>query len=146
MKLLLAIRTIFEQMKLHLSDREYGGMAVGFLLVVLLSYLSDVYIGDPGVIENYTRFVMSAVVLSAVFFIHRAVQSWAGEFARYLELIGAGLSLVLVTWVPHIGWHVSGQPPMLGVGPGFWLTFFHGLNLMGFIIVAYGFYLFWKRS
>ncbi|MFB6208421.1 MAG: hypothetical protein ABEJ69_03660 [Candidatus Nanohaloarchaea archaeon] len=133
-------------MELHLKKKDYGFLGGGLVVALALSLASGSLIADPMVVESYTRFLVSAVVLASVFFIYRAIDAWAGELARYLEIIGAGFLLVVFTWIPHIGWHVDQMPAMLGLSPSFWLSFFHGLDLLGFLLVAYGFYLFWKQA
>lgn len=79
-------------------------------------------------------------------FIYLARSEWSGDIARTLELIGIGLAIHMLIFVPHINWHISGStltelPALLGIAPSFWYVLFHGLSLTAFGLIGYGFYL-----
>lgn len=131
---------------LRLKRKDYAIIGTGFLGVLGFASAMSYFFTDPMGVEMYTRFVMSAVILASVFFIYQAITSWAGDLARYLELIGLGLAIEMIIWMPHIGWHVSGMGPVFGLSPTFILSFFHAIGVLGFLITAYGFYLFWKQA
>lgn len=132
-------------MKLHLKRPDYmviGGGVLGAVLAGVLGHL----LAAPPSIEVYTRFMTAFAILVSVYFIYRARQVWEGNLARYLEIIGLGLTALMVSWVPHIGWHLKGMPPWLGIAPGGWIAFYHILTAVTFFIVGYGFYLFWQEG
>jgi uncharacterized membrane protein YfcA len=96
--------------------------------------------------ELYTRFIASGAIIVSIYFVHRARSAWDGELARYLEIIGAGFIVLMLSWVPHIGWHIRGQPEILGLSASFLIGLFHTLAAVTFLIVGYGFYRFWQEG
>lgn len=130
----------------YLEKNDYMFLGGGLLLVLLASYILPNFLADPMSIEAYTRLVVAAVIIYGIFAINMAIQSWAGELARYLQLIGTGLGILMVAWLPHIGWHIQGNPSWLGISPSAWVTMFHGLTVLGFASASYGFHLFWKKA
>jgi FtsH-binding integral membrane protein len=130
----------------YLERKDYGFIAGGTVLTLLAALIAPRFFEDPMRIEAYSRMIVAAVVLYGVFSIHRAIQSWAGELGRYLQLIGTGLAILMLAWVPHIGWHVGGNPEWLGMPEAFWITMFHGLTIVAFAVSTYGFHLFWKKA
>ncbi|MFB6182849.1 MAG: hypothetical protein ABEI78_02165, partial [Candidatus Nanohaloarchaea archaeon] len=125
-------------------DFLFLGGSLGALLII--SYLLRTLGKNIMVIEAYTRFIVTAIALAAIFFMYKAIKEWAGDLARYLQTIAIGIAILMISWIPHIGWHVKGMPPVMGMPPAFWLTFFHGLAIIGFGFQAYGYYLFWKKA
>lgn len=130
----------------YLENQDYALIGGGAIVTFLAALAMPNFVENPMRIEAYTRLVVGAVVLYGVFAIHQSIQAWAGELARYLQLIGTGLGLLMIAWIPHIGWHVAGNPSWLGMSPTFWLTFFHGLTILAFGVSSYGFHLFWKQA
>jgi hypothetical protein len=130
----------------YLENRDYALIGGGLVLTFLAAFMAPRFVSDPMSIEAYTRLVVGAVILYGIFAIHSAIQAWAGELARYLQLIGIGLGILMLAWIPHIGWHVAGNPAWFGMSPTFWLTLFHGLTILAFVTASYGFHLFWKQA
>lgn len=130
----------------YLESKDYGFIAGGAILTLLAALIAPRFFEDPMQIETYSRMIVAAVILYGLFSIHQAIQSWAGELARYLQLIGTGLAILMMAWIPHIGWHVRGNPEWLGMSPAFWITIFHGLTVLAFAVSTYGFHLFWKKA
>ena len=130
----------------YLERKDYGFIAGGAILTLLAALIAPRFFQDPMQIETYSRMIVAVVILYGVFSIHKAIQSWAGELARYLQLIGTGLAILMLAWVPHIGWHVRSNPEWFGMPEAFWITIFHGLTILAFAVSTYGFHLFWKKA
>lgn len=130
----------------YLQKNDYLLLGGGLVLSLILSLLAPRFLQQPMNIEAYSRLMVSAIILWGVFSIHKAIQSWAGELARYLQLIGLGLVILMLSWVPHIGWHLRDNPAWMGMDPTFWVTLFHSLTVLAFIVSSYGFNLFWKKA
>jgi len=130
----------------YLEKKDYGFIVAGGVLTLLAALVAPRVFSDPMQIETYSRLIVAAFILYGLFSIHKAIQSWAGELARYLQLIGTGLAILMIAWIPHIGWHVRGNPEWFGMSPISWITVFHGLTVLAFAVSAYGFHLFWKKA
>jgi len=135
----------------HLEKRDVLGFLVTLAFIIIASFAGRGL--GPATVEYYTSIIMTLLMLLGIFFIYKAGTTWAGDFARYLSIMGGGFLLILISWMPHIHWHMVGlQPGVSGIGPTwlsihptFWLNFFHLITAMGFGVMTYGFYLFWKE-
>lgn len=96
--------------------------------------------------EAWFRFVEGAAVLAALYGAYRSRGLWGGEVARSLEVTSAGIIIYVITYIPHIGYHVSENPVLLGIPSAVWLGFFHGISAVSFLVVGYGLYLFSESS
>lgn len=134
------------QLESHLERKDYGLVLGGFVLSILSAFVLPAFVDDAMRVEAYTRFLVAAVVSYGIYSIYMSIEAWAGELARYLQLIGIGLGILMVAWIPHIGWHILGNPEWLGLNPTFWITLFHSLTLLAFLTSTYGFHLFWKKA
>lgn len=92
-------------------------------------------------------------VVLALIAIYYGRKPYGGEVARNLEVIGFGLALFIVTYIPHVIWHVMGLAQNNPLGPGWagfstawWAGFFHVGAIMFFLISSYGYYLFWRQE
>lgn len=123
---------------------------------VVVSVLAGV-LGQLGLVsvqaETMIGYATAIVIVPGIYFIYRARNLWGGHVARYLELIGLGMAVHMLLWIPHIWWHLQGMatadglpPAMLGLDPAFWYIFFHGFSLAAFGFMTYGFYLFWTEG
>lgn len=89
-------------------------------------------------------------VLYALFGIYRGRKPYGGEVARALEIIGIGFGLFIITYLPHVVWHIfglqAGTPlgPSWNFSPAWWAGFFHIGAIMFFLMATYGFYRFAK--
>lgn len=125
--------------------------------MVVAGTLVTAVMGAFGATKYYTLQIGSLVEFSSVIpvfvgivFIYLSRSIWGGKIARYLEIIGAGLAVHMLLFIPHIQWHITGQtqggmPPLMGQPPGFWYVFFHGMSLVAFLFIGYGFYLFYQE-
>lgn len=142
-------------MGINLERVDYGVItgAIAFAVVLGVVTLS---LNLTMAFETNLRWVTGAVILVGLGFIYLGRELWGGIVARNLEIIGAGMAIMMIEWIPHIGWHIQGarqaaqggspMPAWLGI-PGFWwFGFFHGLVMASFIVITYGFYRFWKSG
>ena len=100
----------------------------------------------PVTIENYTSILTSAAIALGLHSLFRNIQGKKGSYARNLEILGIGSASFLVSWMPHIVWHMADNPAWLNLKIGFWTGFFHTWNTISFLIIAYGMYLFYKST
>lgn len=135
---------------LHKNDKYLIG--VGLLLSIIGGVMGqlDMVSIEQELMLSYVAFLP---IIPALIFIWLARDLWGGHVARYLELIGIGLGIHLVLWVPHIRWHILAEhspdltpPAWLGFDAPFWYVFYHGFSLLAFALMTYGFYLFWKEG
>ncbi len=113
----------------------FGGLAVA----VLGGILRHLYILDGGAIYILTI----AVLLTAPISIYAGKKVWGGEMAKNMELVAIGLGAVIINRIPQVTYTVN-QLDFLGLSIRFWAGFFNFLGAVGFAIVSYGFYRFWK--
>lgn len=132
-------------MGLNLKPVDYSIILVGALIAVVAGFIGQ-SMNVTANIEVYTRFIVGGAITVTLTLIWMARNAWDGELARYLEIIGAGLFILMMSWIPHIGWHMAGSPERFGLNPSFWVSFFHILTAVTFLIIGYGFYQFWKEG
>ena len=96
--------------------------------------------------EGWFRFVEAAAVLTALYGVYRARGLWGGEVARSLEVTSIGIITYMLSYIPHIGWHLADNPEVFGVPSNVWVGFFHGVSAVSFLIVGYGLFLFSESS
>ncbi|MDY6777030.1 MAG: hypothetical protein SVU32_00055, partial [Candidatus Nanohaloarchaea archaeon] len=93
-----------------------------------------------------------ATVFFAIGFLWLARSRWGGDVGRYFEIVSVGLFIQLLTYVPHLSWHLkaAGKGPQAlpawGMSSNFWYVFWHGAAAMSFAFIAYGFYLYWQST
>lgn len=97
-------------------------------------------------VENYTRLITGFAIAVGLYSLARNIPGKKGSYARNLEMLGIGAASFLVSWLPHIGWHIADNPAWLGLSNGFWTGLFHSWNSLSFLIVAYGMFLFYKST
>lgn len=144
-------------MPLHLERDDYVAVAGVFLAAMAVGTLFVLLRFGP-LVENVFRWVTSAIILVGIVAIYRSRRGdrWGGQVARSLELIGIGFGVIVIEWVPHIGWHMQGAvqaaqggnplPAWLGLPGIWWLGFFHALVAGGFALAVYGLYQFWRAA
>ncbi|AOV94311.1 hypothetical protein AQV86_00085 [Nanohaloarchaea archaeon SG9] len=130
-------------MDLALKENDYYVLGGAVLLVVLGGILGHL-MGWTHSTENTLRFFTGGAILLGLVGLYRNIPHLEGVFARNMEIIGLGTATFLVSWLPHIGWHLQQRPDMLGFNTGFWAGLFHSWNAVSFLIISYGIYLFHK--
>lgn len=121
-------------LNLHLGRRDYGFLAAAFA-VVLFSASVGQFTGFTEMLAAATTYIQLPFIIAGLYYIYR-LRDWGGEVGRSLQLVGVGLMMIMVNWVPHIPWHINGMPSM-GVSPGFWLGLFHSWVIAGFLMISY---------
>ncbi|MCJ7429397.1 MAG: hypothetical protein MUP66_03315 [Candidatus Nanohaloarchaeota archaeon QJJ-5] len=140
-------------MSLHMTQRDYL-LIIG---AVLLSAVAGVLVRGISSIETIAMMTIvltggaAIAVLGALIAIYKGRKLYGGAIARNLEVIAVGLILFIVSYLPHVVWHVIGLsndnalgPAWIGLSESWWTGFYHFGALMFFLISIYGFYLFWK--
>lgn len=131
----------------NLETRDLAVIVVGLLASIAAGVLS---IGQTQgfvlQVEVWTALANAPIFLAAAYFIWRFKDVWGGEIARYLTIASVGLVIQMLTWIPHILWHIEGLPSQFAPGAygfsgSFWLTFFHLSGPIALGITAYGFYM-----
>jgi hypothetical protein len=130
---------------LNLERRDYFAIAVA-MLFGLLGGIAGHILSWEVQIENSIRIATGLAILLGLFALYRNVPGKKGSYARNLEMIGIGTGFFLVSWIPHIGWHMGENAALLGLSEGFWTGLFHTWNAVSFLIIAYGMYLFYRAT
>lgn len=128
------------------TRKEDAVLILGLIGAAILNGVVWSVMGFGGSDEQWFRFVEGAAVLTALYGIYRSRGLWGGEVARSLEVTSIGILVYVISYVPHIGFHVSENPVTLGVPSSAWIGFFHGISAVSFLIVGYGLYLFSESS
>lgn len=131
-------------MALNLERNDYL-VIVGLFIVTLLAGFVSQNFGGPAV-EGIIDYISMFVIVASLAVVYKARDLWGGEVSRALELIGAGLAVYMITYLPHINWHMSGGGGLGPVPENFLYGFFHALTLATFVLVGYGFYTLWQSG
>lgn len=113
----------------------FGGITVA----IMGGLLRHMYVLEGNVIYFLTLLVLLAAPVSIYF----GKKVWGGEVGRTFELVSIGLVCVMVNRIPQITYNLTNWN-ILGLSVRFWAGFFNFLGAVGFAIVSYGFYRFWK--
>ncbi|MFB6115826.1 MAG: hypothetical protein ABEK04_06100 [Candidatus Nanohalobium sp.] len=121
-------------------------LGTGVLLGLIAAVLG--FTGTLGLkAEKMMGYLPAIPIPFAVTFLYLTRKHYGGKISRYVEIISIGLAINSLLYIPHLFWHFSrhkiGHLPSWGLNPSFWYVFYHGLSAVGFIYIAYGFYLFW---
>lgn len=128
------------------TTREDVILIIGLIGAAVLNGVVWSVMGFGGGAEQWFRFVEGAAVLTALYGIYRARGLWGGEVARSLEVTSLGILIYMISYIPHIGFHVSKNPVTLGLPDNAWIGFFHAISAVSFLVVGYGLYLFSESS
>lgn len=121
-------------------DREDYVIMTGGLTVAVAGGIAR----QIGLIDSsMTQLLTILVLVTAPVSIYSGKKMWGGEMAKNMELVAIGLGAVIVHRIPEILWG-SQFLQALGLTSPFWKGFFNFLAAVGFAIVSYGFYRFWK--
>lgn len=97
-------------------------------------------------VDGMIDFFTAAAVLVGLSFVYLSRDNLGGETSENLTVLGVGLFVFVVSYWPSYVWSTAGNPAWFGLTTGFWNILFGMLNLVGFGIVAYGFYNFWDMG
>ncbi|MFB6115550.1 MAG: hypothetical protein ABEK04_04590 [Candidatus Nanohalobium sp.] len=121
-------------------DREDYAIMTGGLTVAVAGGIARQF----GLINSdMTQLLTILVLVTAPVSIYSGKKMWGGEMAKNMELVAIGLGAVIIHRIPEILWGAE-FPQILGLTSPFWQGFFNFLATVGFAIVSYGFYRFWK--
>jgi len=132
-------------MDLHIN-REDVILVTGLVLAAVLNGVIWHVMNFDTAAEGWFRFIEAGAVLTALYGVYRARGLWGGEVARSLEVTSIGIITYMLSYTPHIGWHIANNPAILGIQSEAWIGFFHGISAVSFLIVGYGLYLFAESS
>lgn len=118
----------------------------GALILTVLAGVWAHLMGVTPAVDGMIDFFTAAAVLGGLYFIYLARDLLGGETARHLEVIGIGLLVFVLAYWPSYTWSTAGNPAWLGFGSAFWSMLFGVGNIVGFAIITYGFYSFWKMG
>lgn len=134
-------------MSLGLLEKRDYYIAVGSVLIsVTAGFVVSLIPEKAPIIDLATNFVPSLVMLVGLAFLFLGRRHYGGQIARSLGIVGIATAILMISWVPHFVWHVTGMAPLFSISPSFWLAFFHVLTAGVFFIYTYGFYLFYKAG
>lgn len=133
-----------------LEKKDWYVLGTGVLLGIVTAVATQLgYLGME--LELLLGYAMAIPILPALVFLYLARKLWGGDVARYLDFIAVGLIINLLMFPVHLQWHMAEMtagalPAWGGLSPNFWYLFFHGLTAYSFVMLSYGFYLFWKSG
>ncbi len=133
-------------MALNLERNDYLVM-VGLAVAAVAAGLVSLSLGEQArITEMVIDYVALFVIVASLAVIYKARELWGGEVSRALELIGAGLAVYMITYLPHINWHIGGGGALGPIPETFLYGFFHALTLATFVLAGYGFYTLWQSG
>lgn len=125
-----------------MEDRKEDALILGAgLAVAVLGGIAR----QVGIIDNSMIQLLTVVVLfTAPVSIYSGKKVWGGELARNMVFVAFGLVAVIMQKLTFLFWGKDFS--VLGIGSTFWNGFFEFLGAVGFALVSYGFYRFWKLA
>lgn len=129
------------QAGMPLERFDYILMAVGLAIALLVAILG-IFLQWSLLIDIYLIWLMIIPALVGLTYVYRTVQLSGGVIGRGLSVIGLGLAIQILLFVPLVQWHLEGMPPWLGLETGAVFVLLHGMALVGFATTTYGFALF----
>lgn len=123
-------------LNLHMGRKDFFFLGLS-LLIVLLTGLIGQIVGFNRLLSTASTYIQIPFILAGLYYVYR-LRGWGGKIGRNLQLIGLGLMMIMINWIPHIPWHMNGMPVM-GISQGFWLGFFHSWVIAGFLMISYAF-------
>ncbi|MCJ7429398.1 MAG: hypothetical protein MUP66_03320 [Candidatus Nanohaloarchaeota archaeon QJJ-5] len=133
-------------MNLHLKGRDYEIIGL-FTLIAFVSGFPLAYLERTALISvhDISFYLPGPALLIGALIIYLARDKVGGTVARNLEVIGSGTGLLAVGWIIWAAYFAAGFPAW-GISSAFWVMFLGSLIIMSFVVIGYGFYLFWKLS
>ncbi len=133
-------------MGLNLKRNDYLVVA-GLALAAVAAGMVSLSLGEGArVVEMVIDYAAMFIIVASLGVVYKARELWGGEVSRALELIGAGLAVYMLTYLPHINWHIGGGGALGPVPGSFLYGFFHALTLSTFVLAGYGFYTLWQSG
>lgn len=133
-------------MALNLERNDYLVMA-GLAVLAVAAGMVSLSLGQQAmIVEMVIDYAAMFIIVASLAVIYKARDLWGGEVSRALEIIGAGLAVYMITYLPHINWHISGGGALGPVPGSFLYGFFHALSLATFVLAGYGFYTLWQSG
>jgi hypothetical protein len=130
-----------------------SGIVAGLLTALYGMQVGEItFLGVPPLqLEIWFSYGLVIPIPFALYFIYKAEGLWGGKIGRAMESIAIGLTVTMIIHIPHIYWHILGEPteqalPAWGISKNFWYVFYHGLSGLSFFMLSYGFYLFSKAG
>lgn len=107
------------------------------------SYLSLV-LELPIMVEAVIDALGALIILGSLYFVYRGAELTGGTAARAMTLIAISIGYYGLTIFPHVYYHMT-HPQMIGplMGPAA-ETFMHTSTSMFFLVMAWGFYIFYR--
>lgn len=142
-------------MSLNMERNDLIGVATALVVPLIAAFALMGMSGNQALVMITIGTTVTAAlgVAAALIAIYKGREGYGGAVARNLEIIGIGLGLFIVTYLPHVVWHIFGLMNQNPLGPGWiglteawWAGFFHVGAIAFFLISSYGFYLFWSES
>lgn len=140
-------------MGLHMEKQDYG--VIGLALLIPLAagwYFRTAGQGELINLILYTAYAAGIGLVVGLLAVYKGRSRYGGKIGQALEVVSIGLTLFMVSYIPHVKWHIAGLPDS-PIGPGWyqftaewWTGFFHFGAIMFFFIASYGFYIFWDIS
>jgi hypothetical protein len=142
-------------MTVNMKKNDYIAVGTTVLIPLLAAFALMGVTGNQGLVMITVGTTIAAFlgVVAGLIAIYKGREGYGGLVARNLEIIGIGLGLFIVTYIPHVLWHIFGLmnqnplgPSWVGLTKAWWAGFFHIGAISFFLISSYGFYLFWSES
>lgn len=142
-------------MSLNMERNDYIAILATLLVPLVAAFALRGLSGNEALVllTMGTTVLAGLGVVGALIAIYKGREGYGGQVARNLEIIGMGLALFILTYIPHVVWHIFGLMNQNPLGPGWiglteawWAGFFHIGAIAFFLISSYGFYLFWEES
>jgi hypothetical protein len=119
----------------------------GAVAVLALAY-GGLIAGVGPMIELPLDIVTALVTVVGVYFIYKTAGTYGGDVGRYLAVIGIGLGYYALTFIPHVQLHIAQmEMGVSSLGPVNVMSLYmfqHVATIWVFLMVSYGFYLFWQ--
>lgn len=117
-------------------------LMAGWLVVSLIAGVLGQLIQWTYALDILLIWIMIVPALVGLFFVYRGVQRVGGLIARNLTILGVGLFVHILLFVPLVQWHLELMPAWIGIPSGAWYVLLHGMSGVGFLTTTYAFYRF----
>jgi xanthosine utilization system XapX-like protein len=125
---------------MEFTTRDWQIFGGGLGIVIVASILAH-RMQAPIQVEMILDTIVTLLGVSVGYFAYKTSKTYGGGVARYVSIMALGVVYYSLTLMPHVMTHIG----MLSV-PVPKMAFFYWMHITtiwAFILVAYGFYLFW---